>query len=65
MSDYRPYVGNQIVIQLDEHTIGGTLARETDQVLVLRDVALLDGEPMPMDGEVVVDRLRIVWVQAP
>lgn len=62
--DFRPYIGRTVLVQLDEHTITGVLHAESGTVLTLRSAQLLAADgPTDMDGEVVVDRLRIQWVQ--
>lgn len=64
-SDYRRYVGRTVLVQLEDHTITGSLAYESQYTLTLQHAALLpeNGEPTEMDGDVVIDRFRVLWVQ--
>lgn len=63
-SDFRRYLNRTILLQLDEHTLTGVLARESGTALTLERAQLLaDGQVTDMDGLVVVDRLRVLWVQ--
>lgn len=63
--DYRRYVGRTVMLQVGRVSIGGVLQREAGQTLVLSNASLVaDGQrPVDMDGEVVVERSRVSWVQ--
>ena len=64
--DYRRFVGRTILAQVERHSVGGVLDREQGQTLVLTDASLIEDngqKPIPLDGEVVVERARILWVQ--
>jgi len=63
-SDFGRYLNRTVLVQLDEHTIAGVLARESTTALTLQRAQLLAGDQVTdMEGEVVVDRFRVVWVQ--
>lgn len=67
MSDFRRYVGRQVVLQLAEESLMGTLARDSREVLELEHAASLapGREPKPIDGAVVVPKLHVEWMQVP
>lgn len=64
-SDYRRHVGRSVLVQLEEHTLSGTLVGETQETLTLLNASLLPaaGDPTDMDGAVVVSRAYILWMQ--
>lgn len=63
--DFRRYRGRSVLVQLDEHTLTGVLVRETSTAVTLRSCSLLSdaGAVTTVDGEVVIERLRILWLQ--
>ena len=66
MSAYHRYIGRQIVVQLPELTLAGTLLREDKETLTLAEVAAISengSEPKPVDGEVVIERAALTWSQ--
>lgn len=66
-SDLRPYVGRSVIVQVDdEHALAGTLSVETSTAITLTDAALLSdaGEATDMDGVILIERIRILWIQA-
>ncbi len=53
-----------VVVLDDDRTIEGVLMRRTASQLILRDASLLaGGDRIPIDGEVLLERRRIEWVQ--
>lgn len=67
MSDYRRYVGHQVVVQLDDLSVSGTLVRAGQETLDLENAATLSpsGDPRPIDGVVLIPRASVDWVQVP
>lgn len=65
--DYRRYVGRQVVLQLEDDSLIGTLERAGRELLELANAATLapGHDPRPIDGDVLVPRSRIHWVQVP
>ena len=63
--DYRRYVGRTVMLQVERVSIGGVLEREVGQTLVLSGASLIeDGQrPVDLDGEVVIERARVLWAQ--
>lgn len=63
--DYRRFVGRTVLLQIERMSIGGVLSSETGQTLVLTEASLIedDRKPVDVDGEIVVERSRILWVQ--
>jgi hypothetical protein len=57
----------RIVVVLDtEQALEGILFRRRGALFELREVALhREGGPLPVDGAVIVERARIVWMQVP
>jgi hypothetical protein len=59
----------RVIVNLDDGTsIDGVLYRERGPLLVLKNATFHDpaaDAPMPLDGDVIVERARIVFVQAP
>lgn len=71
MRAYRRVVlHRRVVVNLlgGKQAIEGVLWDEQGPLLVLRDAYMHEGlsaGPVPMDGEVVIDKARIAFVQAP
>jgi hypothetical protein len=70
LEDYRGRsiaVHRRVVVQLTDgdHAVTGILWRRTRRLVVVRNAELVEPgrEPAPMDGEVVLERDRIAWVQ--
>jgi hypothetical protein len=63
--DLHRYIGRTVLVQLDEHTMTGTLAYASDRTVTLQNAALLpdQGEATDMDGDVIIDRYRVIWMQ--
>lgn len=58
----------QIVVNLDDGTtIAGVLFQQAGPLLVLKNAHLVasNAEPVPLDGDVIVERSRVVFIQAP
>ncbi len=64
-SDYRLYLSRTVLVQADDIQWTGTLIRESATALVLDGAALQpdEGDPVLLDGVVVIERARVVWVQ--
>lgn len=62
---WRRLVRRRVVVVLDtERSISGVLFARRGCLLVLRDASTVQGErDIRFDGEVVVDRRRVLWVQ--
>lgn len=56
-----------IVNCVDGTSFQGVLYRERGPLIVLRNAVYLEPglEPQPLDGECIIDRARIAFVQAP
>jgi len=53
-----------VIVNLDGRAFRGILWARRGPLLVLSDAELLEaGEKIPVDGEVVVERSRVEWVQ--
>lgn len=53
-----------VVVTLDERTIEGVLFARRGPLLVLRDAHVHhQGQRVPADGELVIERARVAWVQ--
>lgn len=65
-----PMLSRRVIVNLvsdPDHAVSGVLWDTRGTWLVLRDAAVLqsDGRATPMDGELVVDRRNIAFVQVP
>ncbi|MPZ66176.1 MAG: hypothetical protein GEU83_11895 [Pseudonocardiaceae bacterium] len=59
-------VRRRVVVQLtDDRAMTGILWRRTRGLVVVRGAELVEPgrDPVPMDGEIVLERERIAWVQ--
>lgn len=57
-----------IVVNLDDGTsIGGVFFRQDGPLLVIKNATLYESgaEPVGLDGDVVVERSRVLFIQAP
>lgn len=65
MMGYRGRKGRRVLVQLPDMTIEGTLERAGRRTLRLMGAKLVDRDraPTPIDGEVVVERAQVSWVQ--
>lgn len=61
----RTAVRKRVVVNLPDRAFRGLLWSKRGPLLVLRHAELLEAgrEPMPMDGEVVVERSRVEFIQ--
>ena len=61
----RTAVRRRVVVNLADRAFAGILWAQRGPLLVLRDAQLLEpgAQPQPVDGELVVERLRVEWVQ--
>lgn len=58
----------KVIVNLDDgSSIAGVLYDQRGPLLILRQAEYLIGraEPVPMDGDVLVDTARVLFVQAP
>ncbi len=62
----RTAVRRRVVVNLGDDAISGVLWARRGRLLVLRDARIMQPgrEPVPMDGEVVIDRDQVRFVQA-
>lgn len=67
MSAYRRYVGREVVVQLDDMAIHGTLTRDGRDLIELENAGSLSpsGERRPIDGAVLIPVMRVDWIQVP
>lgn len=61
----RTAVRKRVVVNLADKAFSGILWAKRGPLLVLRDVKLLEAgrEPQPVDGEVIVERARVEFMQ--
>lgn len=52
---------------VDGTSIDGIFYRQTGPLLVLKNATLLEpgAEPVPLDGDIVIERDRVLFIQAP
>lgn len=62
-SSYSPFKGRQVVVQVGDDSVGGTIVKANRARVVLADSALIGARPAPMDGQVVIPASMIRWVQ--
>jgi hypothetical protein len=58
----------RVIVNLeDESAIEGVFWRQAGPLIVLKDAALLrtGEEPIPLDGEQIIERSRVLFIQAP
>jgi hypothetical protein len=58
----------RVVINLKSgQAVDGYLIRRRGSLLFIRDAQLLEGtgDPVPLDGEVIIDRAEVDFIQAP
>lgn len=62
---YRDLVRDTVIVSLTAGAVfRGVLWSDSRELLVLRNAQMIhEGDPVPIDGEVVVDRRRIEFVQ--
>lgn len=62
----RTAVRRRVVVNLGDEAISGVLWARRGRLLVLRDAQIMQPghEPVSMDGEVVIDRAQVRFVQA-
>lgn len=61
----RTAIRRRVVVNLADKAFSGILWAKRGPLLVLRDVKLLEAgrEPQPVDGEVIVERARVEFMQ--
>lgn len=67
MSYRRTVVNRRVIVNLTTgKAIDGVLVRQSGPLLILKGASLLEpgADPVPMDGEVVVERDRVDFIQA-
>lgn len=54
-----------LVVLADEHTISGVLYEQRGELLLLRNCTIYAGSTNghPADGDVIVERSRVLWIQ--
>lgn len=66
MGELRDLTGRRVLVQVAGDTISGTVTRSGLRTIRLEDAsALAGGNESPIDGEVVLMRRHITWMQAP
>jgi hypothetical protein len=67
VNDYRPFIGRQVLVFTEFMTFEGTLERIGKDSLTLTHTAAVaeDGGRKPIDGDTIVPRFSIQWVQVP
>lgn len=69
MSAFRRTLERRTVIVnlLDGNAIQGVLFRQDGPLLVLKNAAYLErgAEPMPLDGDTIIERDKVLFIQAP
>lgn len=67
MNDYRPFIGRRVIVFAEFLTFEGTLDRVGKDSLILANAAAVaeDGGRKPIDGDTIVPRFSIQWVQVP
>lgn len=68
MRPFRHLIASSVVVNLKTGTaLAGVLVRQEGPLLFLRNVTLYaaGAEPAPVDGEVVVERERVDFIQRP
>lgn len=65
MGSWRRLVRKRVVVNQDGRAFAGVLWQQLGPLLVLRNAELLQpgAEPQPMDGEVVIERSTVHFVQ--
>ncbi|WP_263251625.1 hypothetical protein [Saccharopolyspora rosea] len=64
MREYRRHLGRRVLLHLDGATLDGVLVRVDRDTVALDQARLLSAlEPSDMDGEIVVERVALVWMQ--
>lgn len=67
MSAFRTVIHRRVVVNLlSGSAINGVLVRQRGPLLHLKDAQLLEqgAEPAPLDGEIVVERSQVDFIQA-
>lgn len=67
MAAWRSYVGRRVILNTTNgHSVEGILWSVSKKLLVLREASVLrDGaEPVHVDGELIVERVRLEFAQA-
>lgn len=65
MSDYRRHVGRRVLVFTAAMTFDGTLSHEGRESISMTDASALatSGEKRPVDGEVLIPKTRVDWLQ--
>ncbi|MGW1678510.1 hypothetical protein [Saccharopolyspora shandongensis] len=64
MREYRRHLGRRVLLHLDGATLDGVLVRADRDTVALREARMLSAlEPSDMDGELIVERVALVWMQ--
>ncbi|MEV5543107.1 hypothetical protein AB0L13_40430 [Saccharopolyspora shandongensis] len=64
MREYRRHLGRRVLLHLASATLDGVLVRADRDTLTLNQARMLSAlEPSDMDGEIVVGRVNLVWMQ--
>lgn len=65
VGSWRGLVRRRVVVNLPERSFEGVLWARRGPLLVLRNAQLLEpgAQPQPVDGEIVVERARVEFIQ--
>lgn len=65
MRDWRYLVRKQVIVNQSEQAFSGILWLQRGQLLILKQAQLLQPgtEPQAMDGEVVIERSTVLFIQ--
>lgn len=63
----RKYKGRRVLVQLPDMTIRGSVVRfgKHDLCLICAEALNAQGEGKPIDGELLIARRSIEWIQVP
>lgn len=67
MRAFKPVIHRRVVVNLvTERAIAGVLVKQTGPLLHLKDAELMepDAGALPLDGEIVIERSQVDFIQA-
>lgn len=60
---WRTVERRQVIVVTGETSIRGLLWARRGPLLVIRDAVIMRGQPVPADGEIVIERRHVDWMQ--